>query len=56
MSLFCYITRSFSYKRHSVSFTLQLNWGNAIFVSVVAGVFIVSFVSRIVLANLKTTT
>jgi len=56
MSLFCYITRYFSHRRHSVSFTLQLVWGNAIFVSVVAGVFTLSFVPRIVLTKLETTT
>jgi len=38
MSFFCYISRYFSYRRHSVSFKLQLIWGNAI-VSVVARVF-----------------
>jgi len=56
MSLFCYITRSFSCRRHSVFFTLQLISGNAVFVSVVAGVFTLSFVPRIVLTKLKTTT
>jgi len=53
MSLFCYIARSFSYRRHSVCFTLQLIWGNAVFVSVVAGVFTLSFVPRIVLTKLN---
>ena len=43
MSLFCYITRSFSYRRNDVSFVLQLIWGDAIFVKVVA----VSFSSSI---------
>ena len=56
MSLFCYIARYFSYRRHSVSFKLQLIWGNAIFASVVARVFTLSFVPRIVLTKLKTTT
>jgi len=51
--LFWYIARSFSYRRHSVSFTLQLIWGKAIFVSVVAGVFTLSFVPRIVLTKLN---
>jgi len=51
MSLFCYIARSFSCRRHRASFTLQLIWGNLIFVSVVAGVFILSFVPRIVLTK-----
>jgi len=52
MSLFCYIARSFSCRRHSLSFTLQLIWGwNAVFVSVVAGVFTLSFVPRIVLTK-----
>jgi len=55
MSLFCYIL-DFSCRRHRVSFTLQLLWGNAIFVSVVAGVLTLSFVLRIVLIKLKTTT
>jgi len=53
MSLFCYIARSFSCRRHCVSFTLQLIWGNAIFVSVVAGVFTLIFVPRIVLTKLQ---
>ena len=53
MSLFCYIARSFSCRRHSVSFTLQLIWGNAILVSVVAEVFTLSFVPRIVLTKLQ---
>jgi len=53
MSLFCYIVRSFSYRCRSVSFTLQLIWGNAIFVSVVAGVFTLSFVPRIVLTKVN---
>jgi len=26
MSLFCYIARAFSYRPHSISFTLQLIW------------------------------
>jgi len=56
MSLYCYIARFFSYKRHSVFFTLQLIWGNAIFVRVVAGVFTLNFVHRIVLTKLRTTT
>jgi len=58
MTLFCYIARSFSCRRHSLSFTLQLQliWGNAVFVSVVAGVFTLSFVPRIVLTKFKTTT
>jgi len=55
MSFFCYISRSFSYRRHSVSFKLQLIWGNAI-VRVVARVFTLSFVPRTVLTKLKTTT
>jgi len=55
MSLFCYIARSFSYKRHSASFKLQFIWGNAVFVSVVARVFTLCFVPRIVLTKLKTT-
>jgi len=55
MSLFCYIPHSFSYKRHRVYFTLQLIWGNAIFVSVVARFFTLSFVLQIVLIKLKTT-
>jgi len=55
MSLFGYIEKRFffSYRRHSVSFTLQLIWGNSIFVSVVAGVFTLSFVPRIVLTKLN---
>jgi len=53
MSLFCCIARSFSCRRHSICFTLQLIWGNGIFVSVVAGVFTLSFVPRIVLAKLN---
>jgi len=53
MSLFCYIARSFSCRRHSLSFTLQLIWRNAVFVSVVAGVFTLSFVPRIVLTKLN---
>jgi len=56
MSLFCYIARSFSYRPHSISFTLQFIWWNAIFVSVFARVFTLSFVPRIVLTKLKTTT
>jgi len=51
MSLFSYIARFFSYRRHNVSFTLQLIWGNAIFVNVVAGVFTLSFMPRIVLTK-----
>jgi len=42
MSLFCYIARS-SYRRHSVSFTWQLIWGNIIFVSVVAWITTLNF-------------
>jgi len=53
MSLFGYIARSFSYRRHSVSFTLQLIRENAVFVSVVAVVFTLSFVPRIVLTKLN---
>jgi len=53
MSLFCYIARSFSYRRHSLSFILQLIWGNAVFVNMVAGVFTLSFVPRIVLTKLN---
>jgi len=53
MSLFWCIARSFSCRRHWVSFTLQLIWGNAIFISVVAGVFTLSFVPRIVLTKLQ---
>ena len=53
MSRFCYIARSFSCGRHCVSFTLQLIWGNAIFVSVIAGVFTLSFVPRIVITKLQ---
>jgi len=56
MSLFCYIARSFPNRRHCVSFTLQLIPGNVIFVSLVARVFTLSFVPRIVLNKLKTTT
>jgi len=37
MALFCYITRSFSYKCHSVSFILQLILRNATFVSIGVG-------------------
>ena len=54
MSLFCYIARSFSNRHHCVPFTLQLIWGNVIFVSVVARVFTLSFLPRIVLNKLKT--
>jgi len=43
----------FFYRRHSVCFTLQLSWGKAIFGSVVAGVFTLSFVPRIVLTKLN---
>jgi len=53
MSLFCYITRSFSCKSHSLSLTLQLIWGSAVFVSVVAEVFTLNFVPRIVLNKLN---
>jgi len=53
MSLFYDIARSFSCRRHSLSFTLWLIWGNAVFVSVVAGVFTLSFVPRIVLTKLN---
>ena len=53
MSLFCYIARCFSCGPHCVSFTLQLIWENAIFVNVVAGVFTLSFVPRIVLTKLQ---
>jgi len=54
MSRFCYIARSFSCRRHSIFFTLQLIWGwNAVFVSVVARVFTLSFVPRIVLTKLN---
>jgi len=35
------------------AFTLQLIWGNAVFVSVVARVFMLSFVPRIVLTKLN---
>jgi len=42
--------------RHSVSVTLQLIWGNVFFVNVVTAVFTLSFVPRIVLTKLKTTT
>jgi len=55
MSLFCYIARSFSNRRHCVYFTLQLIWVNVVFVSVVTRVFTLSFVLRIVLNKLKTT-
>ena len=55
MSLFCNITRSFSYRRNDVPFILQLIWGNAIFVKVVAVSFNLSFVAQIVLTKLKTT-
>jgi len=51
-----HITRSFSCGGHSVSFALQLIWGNAFFVSVVAWVFTLSFLPRIVLTKLKTST
>jgi len=47
MLLFCYIARYFSNRRHCVSFTLQLIWGNVIFLSVIARVFTLSFVPRI---------
>ena len=53
MLLFCYIARSFSYRRHSVSFTLQLIWGNTTFLSMVAGVFTLSYVPWIVLTKLS---
>jgi len=52
MSLFCYITRSFSYRRNDVSFILQLIWGDAIFVKVVAVRFSLNFVARLVLRQL----
>ena len=55
MSLFCYITHSFLYKRNDVSYILQLIWGDAIFVKVVAISISLSFVARIVLTKLKTT-
>jgi len=51
MSLFCYITHSFLYRRNDVSFKLQLIWGDAIFVEVVAVSFSLSFVARIVLTE-----
>jgi len=52
MLLFCYIARHFSYRRHSVFFTLQSIWGNAIFVNVVAArTYTLSFVLRIVLTK-----
>jgi len=53
MSLFCNIARSFSRRPHWVSFTLHLIWGNVIFVSVVAGVFALSFGPRIVITKLN---
>jgi len=43
MSLFCYITRSLPYRRHSFSFNLQLIWGNAVFVNVVSEVITLTF-------------
>ena len=55
MSLFYYVTRSFSDTCSGVSFTLQLIWGDAIFARVVAVSFCLSFVARIVLTKLKTT-
>ena len=55
MSLFCNITRSFWYRRNDVSFILQLIWGDAIFVKVVAVSFSLSSVARIALTKLKTT-
>jgi len=55
MSLFCYITLSFSYRRSDVSFILHLIWGDAIFVKVVAVSFSLRFVARNVLTKLKTT-
>jgi len=51
MPFLCYIARSFSCKRHSLSFTLPLISGNAVFASVVAGVFTLSSVPRIVLTK-----
>jgi len=53
MLLFCYTAFSFSCRRPSLSFTLQLIWGNAVFLSVVSGVFTLSFVPRIVLTKLN---
>jgi len=53
MPRFCYITRSFSHRHNRVSFTLQLIWESVIFVSVVAGVFTLSFVLRIVQTKLN---
>ena len=55
MSLFGYVMRSFSGRRSDVSFILQLIWGDAIFVKVVAVSFGLSFVARIVLTKLKAT-
>jgi len=46
MSPFCHITRCFSYRRNDVSFILQLIWGDAIFVKVVAVSFSLSFMAR----------
>jgi len=51
MSLFCYITQSVSYRRNDVSFIVQLIWGDAIFVKVVAVSFSLSFVARIELTD-----
>ena len=53
MSLFCYITLSFSHRRNDVSFILQLFWGDAIFVKVVAVSLSLNFVVRIVLTKPK---
>jgi len=53
MSLFCYITRSFSYGRNDISFMLQLFWRDAIIVKMVAVSFSLSFVARIKLTKLK---
>jgi len=55
MTRFCYITRSFSYRRNDVSFILQLIWANAIFVKVVAVSFNLSFEAWSALTKLKTT-
>ena len=51
MSLFCYIARFFCCRRHSLSFTLQLIWGNVVSVNVVEGDFTLSYVPRIVLTK-----
>jgi len=55
MSLFWNITRSFSYRRIDVSFILQLIWGDAIYVKLIAVSFSLSFLAWIVLLNLKIT-